>query len=185
MKRWRDVQIRYRDDKNCVRVIRADYCSGIIPAHSRTFYWKFCRGRDDQGKRIEVASVPKKSLMPGVEKVVESLYGRPWLRQVFDAEKIVLRAHPDWLDAIRDLPEDAQQVWSIDGTSDSDVWLIECQGRVILHVLNNDEITKKAETFEEALTKLFPDQPIEIRRVISHIEVTVLDEHLKGHHVAK
>jgi hypothetical protein len=143
--------VKYFDETNRKVTIRADRCSGEIPAHSSTFYCLFYRA----GK--QVARVAKSQLLPGYYRVYEKLFGRPWLEAVMKTEHITLTEYDENL--LDGLPEDYERVWAVNSSLRN--WVIECPGRSILHILNNEEIARKG-TFKEALLKLFPGKKIKI-----------------------
>jgi hypothetical protein len=155
------VTIKYRDGKQQIASIRADECSGELPAYSNTYYCLFYRN----GKQI--ARVAKSRLLPGYDKVYEKLFGRRWLEEVQNAKEIVLSVYDDWQSEIGGYPKDTEEIWSVNGSARN--WVIECSGRSVLHIMNNDEIARKG-AFKEALAKLFPGKKIKICRPTVHIE---------------
>lgn len=154
----KSVTIKYRDGKQTVSV-RADSCSGEIPAYSNTFYCLFYRNGQ------QIARVAKSRLLPGYDKVYQKLFGRPNLKRVHGAEEIRLTRYDET--HLGGLPQDYVRVWAING-SERD-WVIECSDRTILHIMNNDEITRKG-TFKKALMKLFPGKKIKVYYPTVHVE---------------
>jgi hypothetical protein len=157
------VTIKYRDGEQRVASVRADRCSGEIPAYSDTFYCIFYR------KGLEVARVAKSRLLPGYYKVWEKLFGRPWLEKVRSAEKILLSKYRDWEDEIEGYPKDTVQVWAVN--YDKHTWVIMCENRCILHIMNNDEVTRRGKP-REAIKKLFPGKKVTmLQTTVTEVEL--------------
>lgn len=177
----RNVKISYSDESGVVHSFYTDYCSGEIPAGSRTLYWNFYCGYDDRPdlrypRRRIVARVDEHMLLPESKDKAKRLFGRPWSKKFFDAGKIVLTPYEDCENRSAVLPDDCQQVWEVN--HDSDAWVIECPDRAILRIVNNQPKVRRG-TFHEALMKLFPRQPIEVNYVIRRVDIKLLNEHLK------
>ncbi len=140
-----------------VVTVRADGTGLELPAGSSTWYQCFYLDTGNAKLQVTVARVPVKDLLPGYEKKAKRLYAKHWKDKVAALDKISLwRAHSEDFGG---LPKDAVDVWYF-GARDS--WVIQCEGRAILHVMNNPEYARKGKTFAAALRKLFPRQPITI-----------------------
>jgi len=150
------VTIKYRDGHNKIVTVKADSCSGEIPAYSNTYYCLFYR----DGSNTNVARVAKNRLLPGYYKVYQKLFGRPWLAKLQAMDKIALSEYRDWENEISGYPQDTETIWSINYHR-SEMWVIQCPDRCILHVMNNEEITRKGEP-REALKKLFPGKKVHL-----------------------
>ena len=152
--KMRPATIKYREGKRVV-TIKADSCHGDIPAGSDTYYCVFSMGGN------QVARVPRKRLLPGYDKAYERLFGRPWLDKVRSAERIVLSEYRDYDTRLGGLPEDTDSVWMVN--HDSHTWVIVAgegsTSRAILHVMNNDEVTRRGES-REAIKRLFPGKKV-------------------------
>ena len=68
------------------------------------------------------------------------------------------------------LPSSTEYVWEIDSVT-SHSWIIELTDGVVLHVLNNPEVTIRGTTFARAMRKLFPGKKITVYRPTVHEEV--------------
>ena len=165
----RPVTIKYRDGKQNVVSIKADSCSGVYPAGSHTFYCEFYL----HAKHI--AKVAESRLLPGYKKVYQKLFGRPWLLQIKEAQRIVLSEYRDYDQYIGGLPEDTDTVWQVN--HDSHTWVIMAgtgtkNVRSILHVMNNDEITRRGD-YKTALKKLFPGKKISVmQQTVTSVDIT-------------
>src|SRR5208337_2500318 len=151
--------------KNKVVTIKADSCSGEIPAYSNTYYCIFCLGYEDDGtlrRPKQVARVAKSRLLPGYYEVYQKLFGRPWLDKVRKADKIVLSEYRDYESRLSGWPDDTVSVWEVNYSDD--MWVIVAgdkkKTRAILHIMNNPEITRRGKTGQEAIRKLFPGKKV-------------------------
>lgn len=152
---FKPVTIKYRDGHNKIVTVKADSCSGEIPAYSNTYYCLFYRN----GVTANVAKVAKNRLLPGYFKVYQKLFGRPWLKKLHDmGDKITLSEYRNWENEIDGYPDDTQTIWQIN-LNRNEMWVIQCPDRCILHVMNNEEVTRKGES-RVALKKLFPDKKV-------------------------
>ena len=112
--------------------------------------------------------------MPGYKKVYQKLFGRPWLQTIKDAKRIVLSEYRDYDNYIGGLPEDTDTVWQVN--HDSHTWVIVAgtntkNQRAILHIMNNDEVTRRGELVE-ALKKLFPGKKISmLQTTVTEVEL--------------
>lgn len=147
------VTIKYRDGKHQTVSVKADSCSGEIPAYSDTYYCIFYLDKK------QVARVAKSRLLPGYYKEYQRLFGRPWLEKIVNATEIHLTYFDNWESEIGGYLDDTERIWMVN--HDSHTWVIECNDRAILHIMNNDEQTFKGE-FKTALKGLFPDKKIKV-----------------------
>jgi hypothetical protein len=145
------VTIKYRDGHNKIVSLRADRCSGVIPAYSNTYYWEFYLN----GKHV--GRVAESRLQPGYKAKASRLYAKPWRDRL--AAYTDIRLHERDYNDFDGLPKDAERIWGVNG--DRDTWVIECEDRAILHIMNNPEVSKRGE-FKAALKKLFPKKPIKV-----------------------
>jgi len=164
----RPVMIKYRDGNKTV-TIKADSCSGEIPAYSNTYFCHFYLGDEPYGngrrRSKEIARVAESNLLPGYKEVYKKLFGRPWMAKIRAYKTIMLSEYHDWENRLDGLPNDAISVWMVN--YDMHTWVIVAgdkeKSRAILHVMNNAEVTKRGEA-KEAIKKLFPGK--EVRLVV-------------------
>ena len=161
----RPVTIKYRDGHNKIVTIKATSCSGEIPAHSNTYYCLFYLGDEPYGNGMsrrpkQIARVAQSRLLPGYYEVYQKLFGRPWLAKLQAMDKIALSEYRDWENEISGYPQDTETIWSINYHR-SEMWVIQCPDRCILHVMNNEEVTRKGAP-REALKKLFPGKKVHL-----------------------
>jgi hypothetical protein len=170
MKPLRPITIKFREGKvlkhSRVVSIKADRCGGVIPAGSSTFYCEFYW----QGAKI--ATVPRSRLVPD-DKAYKKLYGRPWIEELRNADKIVLSDYRDWETEIGGYPDDTNTIWRVN--YDQHTWVIFAgtgkTSRVILHVMNNDEVTRKGNY--KAVKKLFPGKKVfMLQTTVTSVEIT-------------
>ena len=127
-----------------LNTLKADRCHCEIPAYSDKFYWVFFL------KGGRVGQIEENKLTSQSKKRAERLFGKYWRDKVRSAKKIILTR----TDANRfeGLPQDTKRVWEVNYKSD--IWLIECPNRCILHICNNPEKTALG-SLQVAVKKLF------------------------------
>lgn len=153
MRGW---EFKYRKDGKVVTV-RADGTGLELPAGSSTWYQCLYINAGQVNAQKTVARCKVADLLPGYAEKAKRLYSKHWMDKVRALDKISLwRAHSEDFGG---LPKDAVDVWYF-GARDS--WVIECDGRAILHVMNNPERSKRGRTFAACLRRLFPHQPITV-----------------------
>jgi len=154
----RPMTIKYREGRKTV-TIKADSCSGEIPAYSNIYHCNFY----DKSKK-QIASVPEKNLLPGYYEAYKKLFGRPWMAKIRTAPKIALNEYHGWEDRLSGYPKDTITIWMVN--YDQNTWVIVAGDfkttRAILHVMNNPEITKRGVTAQEAIKKLFPGKEVHL-----------------------
>lgn len=165
----RSVEIKYRDGRQKVASLRATDCYGQLPAGSNTMYWVFTL------KNGERQSVAKSRLLPGYDAKASRLYGRPWIEKLKKAEKIFLSTYENWETEIGGFPTDTDTIWQVN--YDKHMWVIVAgsgtkKARAILHVMNNDEITRRGDS-NAALRKLFPGKKLFVlQQTTTTVEIT-------------
>jgi len=169
----RSVEIKYCDgsehNHSRVMAVKADSCSGEVPAGSNTSYCLFYL------KGVQVARVAKSRLLPGYYDVYTKLFGRPWLQRLKEAKRIFLSEYRDWDSEIGGYPEDTDTIWMVN--YDKHTWVISAgagtkKARYILHVMNNDEITRRGD-YKTALKKLFPGKKISVmQQTVTAVDIT-------------
>jgi|ERR1035437_3084562 hypothetical protein len=143
------VEFKYRDGHNKTATIRADSCNGLYS--NNTSYEEFYL------KGEKIAQVATIRLLPGYKEKASRLYAKPWRDKLKAYKSIYL--HERDSNEFGGLPDDVERVWGVNGSRET--WVIECETRSILHIMNNPEVSKKG-TFQEALKKLFPGKSIKI-----------------------
>ena len=154
------VTIKYRDGKHQTVTIKADRCSGEVPAYSNTYYCIFYL------KGTQVARVAQSRLLPGYYKKYSQLFGRPWLEKITNATEIRLMPFDDGDEKIGGYPNDTERVWTVN--DDEHTWVIECAKCAILHVMNNDDQTFKGD-FKTALKRMFPNKKVTLYYRVTYV----------------
>ena len=152
------VTFSYKEKgKDRVSTIVADSVSGVIPAHSSTYYCKFYLGmdKDDPRKRNLIGEVAKSKLTPASQKLYSKLFGRPYLAKVFERDKVEIREIYNWYDKFDSSEETLKCIYQISEMDESQAWIESHEGFIILHTLNNDDIKVEGETFEKCMRLLF------------------------------
>lgn len=154
------LEIKYRggsDQK--VMSVMANGCSGEYAqgVSSAIFYL--------DGK--QVLKIAESRLTPEAKKTYTKLFGRPWLQRLADAKDIYLSEYDNWSNDIGGYPDDTDTILMVN--HEHETWVLVCgtgtkNERVILHVLNNPEKTRRGK-FVDAVKKLFPGKKIRMQKV--------------------
>lgn len=167
MKPLPPMTIQFKE-KGKVVTIKADRCSGEIPAGSNTYYCCF------YWQGAQVARVPRTRLVLD-DKAYSKLFGRPWIEKLRQVNEIYLSEYDNWETEIGGYPEDTDTIYMVN--HDSHMWVIIAgtgrkNARAILHVMNNEEFTRKGE-YQTALKKLFPGKKISMQKMVyTTVEIT-------------
>lgn len=149
------ARIKYRSNTG-IEMVRADRVSGEY--FQEQSYWNFYLG----GKLVK--KVGESRILPESREMVKRLYGSPWKEKIEKLPSINLW-EGDYLEH-SGLPDDFVTVWNIGCfvkgayyTGGHEAWLIECEKKCVLQILNNKDVVARG-TLTQAVKKLFPGKNV-------------------------
>lgn len=144
--------IPYKTKDKQIKLVKADSCSGLYTkgVSYLIFYYK----------KKEVLKILESKALPGVREQHQRLFGKPWRDKLKDLKSINLYERD--IHELGGLPKDTERVWSIYELASDGYWVIEQSSGATFHMINHKEKHVKADSFPEALRKLFPGKKISV-----------------------